>query len=79
MIIPNKKSDLRIEYIDIYVPNDHEETITQKDIFLDKLKNIFKKLSKKEPLYNEIRESVLIQIAVEEIENDQSILYKCQV
>ena len=36
MIIPNKKSDLRIEYIDIYVPNDHEETITQNDIFLDK-------------------------------------------
>ena len=51
----------------------------QNDIFLDKLKNIFKKLSKKEPLYNEIRESVLIQIAVEEIENDQSILYKCQM
>ena len=58
MIIPNKKSDLRIEYIDIYVPNDHEETITQKDIFLDKLKNIFKKLSKKEQLYSETRESV---------------------
>ena len=52
MIITNKKSDLRIEYIDIYVPNDHEdqdpeETKKQNDIFLDKLKLYLRNYLKK--------------------------------
>ena len=84
LIIPIRAKELRIEYIDIYDPSDPEdedpeETKKQNEEFLSKLKDIFKKLSKKEPLYSEIKESVQTQKVVEKIGNDQAILYKCQV
>lgn len=82
LIIPIRAKDLRIEYIDLYDPDidsDPELTKKENEPFLDKLKNIFKTLSKKDPLYSEITESVQTQKVVEKIGNNQAILYNCQV
>lgn len=84
LIIPIKAKDLRIEYIDIYDPSDPEDedpenTMKENEEFLKILKSNFKELSKKQPLYSEIKESVQTQKVVEKIGNDQAILYNCQV
>lgn len=65
---------MRIEYIDLYDPDidsDPELTKKENEPFLDKLKNIFKTLSKKDPLYSEITESVQTQKVIEKIGNNQ--------
>ena len=73
---------MRIEYVDLYDPDidsDPELTKKENEPFLVKLKNIFKTLSKKEPLYSEITESIQNQKVVEKIGKEQAILYNCQV
>ena len=82
--IPIRIKDLKIEYIDIYDPSlpddpDPADTKRQNEEFLSKLKNIFKQLSRKEPLYSEMRETVQTQKVVDKIGNGQAILYNCQV
>ena len=84
LIIPIQAKDLRIEYIDIYDPSDPEDeapekTIKENEAFLKILKSNFKELSKKQPLFSEIKESLETQKVVDKIGNDQAILYKCQV
>ena len=73
---------MRIEYLDVYDPDidqDPELTKKENEPYLKKLKSIFQMLSKKEPLYSEIKESVENQKVIEKIGNNQAILYDCQV
>lgn len=82
LIIPISTKDLRIEYLDVYDPDidqDPELTKKENEPYLKKLKSIFQMLSKKEPLYSEIKESVENQKVIEKIGNNQAILYDCQV
>lgn len=84
LIIPIRFKDLRIKYIDVYDPNDPSESEPEevKKInkpFLDEFKKIFKKLSKKEPLYSEILESTEKQKVVEKVGDNFAYLYDCQV
>ena len=60
VIIKIKTEDLRIKYIDLYDldkyqnPNIKEKVRNENKKYLDSIKNIFRELSKKDPLYSQI-------------------------
>lgn len=84
-IKPINFKSMRIEYIDVYDPSmiknleKAKKAENQNKKFLDKYHQIFKQLSKKQPLYSKITKEKRKQKIIEYIGNNQGILYDAEI
>lgn len=87
LIIKIRTENLRIEYIDLYDldnypdPNIKENVRNENKKYLDSLKNIFRELSKKDPLYSKIKTDKYPteQKVISRILDGKADLYKCKI